>query len=85
MNIPTKQDIDKPIGGLFFMIINTSIWAFITEYYLENKDQRLVGILLGLVISSFLYFYLKFTKAQKNLPESNVEKTDEEKRMKNGF
>lgn len=85
MNGLTKQDIDKPIGGLFFMIINTSIWAFIAEYYLENRDQHLIGILLGLIISSFLYFYLKFTKAQKSLPESNVEKTDQEKKNKKRF
>jgi MFS family permease len=85
MNTLTKQDIDKPIGGLFFMIINTSIWAFIAEYYLENKDQLLIGILLGLIISSFLYFYLKFTKAQKSLPESNVEKTDQEKKNEKRF
>lgn len=85
MNTLTKKDIDKPIGGLFFMIINTSIWAFIAEYYLDNKDQYLVGILLGFIISAFLYFYLKFTKVQKNLPESTIEKTAEEKKNEKWF
>ncbi|MRX68691.1 hypothetical protein SAMN06265349_103233 [Flavobacterium resistens] len=85
MKTLTKKDIEKPIGGLFFMIINTSIWAFIAEYYLENKDSRLAGIFLGLIIMSFLFFYLKFTKAQKNLPESTIEKTEEEKKNEKWF
>ncbi len=79
MKTITKKDIEKPIGGLFFMIINTSIWAFIAEYYFENKDFYITGILLGAIIMSFLFFYLKFTKAQKSLPESTIEKTEEEK------
>jgi hypothetical protein len=79
MNSLTKKDIDKPIGGLFFMIINTAIWTFIAEYYLENKDLKIVGILLGLVIASFLYFYFTFTKVQKTLPDIIIEKTPEEK------
>jgi len=85
MSTLTKKDIDKPMGGLFFMIINTSIWAFIAEYYLENKDLRLVGVLLGTIIMSFLFFYLKFTKAQKCLPESTIEKTEEEKKSEKWF
>lgn len=85
MKLVTKKEIEKPIGGLFFMIINTSIWAFIAEYYLENKDLRIIGILLGMVILSFLYFYLKFTKAQKNLTESTIEKTADEKSREKWF
>ncbi|MTH15490.1 hypothetical protein [Flavobacterium sp. LC2016-01] len=85
MNTLTKKDIEKPIGGLFFMIINTSIWAFIAEYYFENKDFHIAGIFLGLIIMSFLFFYLKFTKAQKNLPESTIEKTEEEKKNEKWF
>lgn len=85
MNTLTKKDIDKPIGGLFFMIINTAIWTFIAEYYLENKDLKIVGILLGLIIASFLYFYFTFTKAQKTLPETIVEKTTEEKSKEKWF
>lgn len=85
MKILTKKDIDKPIGGLFFMIINTSIWAFIAEYYLENKDLRLVGVFIGLIISNFLYFYFKFTKIQKSLPENIIEKTTEEKKNDKWF
>jgi len=81
----TKKDIDKPIGGLFFMIINTAIWAFIAEYYLENKDYRLIGILLGFIITAFLYFYFTFTKAQKTLAESIEEKTAEEKSKEKWF
>lgn len=81
----TQKDIDKPIGGLFFMIINTTIWTFIAEYYLENKDYRLIGIFLGFIITAFLYFYFTFTKAQKMLIESNEEKTTEEKSKEKWF
>ena len=85
MKTITKKDIDKPIGGLFFMIINTTIWTFIAEYYLENKDYRLIGIFLGFIITAFLYFYFTFTKAQKTLIESNEEKTVEEKSNEKWF
>lgn len=81
----TKKDIDKPIGGLFFMIINTAIWAFIAEYYLENKDYRLIGVLLGFIITAFLYFYFTFTKVQKTLADSVEEKTAEEKSKEKWF
>lgn len=81
----TKKDIDKPIGGLFFMIINTTIWTFIAEYYLENKDYRLNGIILGFIITAFLYFYFTFTKAQKTLTENTEEKTAEEKSKEKWF
>jgi hypothetical protein len=37
----TQKDIEKPINGLFFMTVNTAIWTFISEYYLENKDLRI--------------------------------------------
>lgn len=81
----TQKDIQKPINGLFFMIINTTIWTFISEYYLENKDLRIVGMLLGLVIAGFLYFYFKLAKAQKKLPETVIEKTAEEKSREKWF
>lgn len=81
----TKKDIEKPIGGLFFMIINTAIWAFIAEYYLDNKDSRIIGILLGIVILGFLYFYFKFTKVQKTLTETTIEKSVEEKKNEKWF
>ncbi|MDW8848930.1 hypothetical protein SD960_02405 [Flavobacterium sp. MMLR14_040] len=81
----TQKDIQKPINGLFFMIINTAIWTFISEYYLENKDLRIVGMLLGLVIACFLYFYFKLAKAQKKLPETLIEKTAEEKSREKWF
>ena len=81
----TQKDIEKPINGLFFMTVNTAIWTFISEYYLENKDLRIVGILLGIVIASFLYFYFKFNKAKKKLPEIVIEKSAEEKSREKWF
>jgi MFS family permease len=85
MKLITKKDIDKPIGGLFMMIINTTIWGFISEYYLEDKDLRIVGIILGAIVLSFLYFYFKFVNAQKNLFENVSEKSAEEKSKEKWF
>lgn len=85
MKLITKKDIDKPISGLFMMIINTTIWGFISEYYLENKDLRILGIILGAIVLSFLYFYFKFVNAQKNLFENVSEKSAEEKSKEKWF
>lgn len=85
MQTITKKDIERPISGLFFMTVNTIIWTFISEYYLENKDLKIVGILLGFIIAWFLYFYFKFVKAQKALPEIIIEKTAEEKSREKWF
>lgn len=86
MNLHTKKEIEKAIGGLFFMIINTVIWTLIAEYYLENKDNRIVGFLIGLVILGFLFFYFRFTKFSKTLPDFNNEsKTREEEKKDKRF
>jgi hypothetical protein len=86
MELTTKKDIEKAIGGLFFMIINTVIWTLIAEYYLENKDNRIVGFLIGIVILGFLFFYVRFTKFHKTLPDSVAEnKTDEEDKKDKRF
>jgi hypothetical protein len=85
MKLITKKHIEKPIGGLFMMIINTTIWGFISEYYLENKDLRILGIILGAIIVSFLYFYFKFVNTQKNLIKNLSEKSAEEKSKEKWF
>lgn len=85
MELNTKKEIEKAIGGLFFMIINTVIWTLIAEYYLENKDNRIVGFLIGIVILGFLFFYVRFTKFYKALPDSAIEKTDEEDKKDKRF
>lgn len=85
MNLITQKDLEKPIGGLFFMIINTAVWTFIAEYYIENSNLKIIGIVLGLIIAVFLYFYFTFTQAQKNLAENTIEKTAEEKSKEKWF
>jgi MFS family permease len=86
MELSTKKEIEKAIGGLFFMIINTVIWTLIAEYYLENKDNRIVGFLIGIVILGFLFFYVRFTKFHKTLSDSVAEnKTDEEDKKDKRF
>jgi hypothetical protein len=79
MKTITKKEIEKPIGGLFFMILNTTIWTFIAEYNLENKDLKIGGIILGTIIVTFIFYYFKFINCQKNLPENLTKKSSEEK------
>lgn len=86
MEVNVKREVEKAIGGLFFMIINTVIWTLIAEYYLENKDDKIVGLLIGVVILVFLFFYVRFTKFQKTIPEAAVEsKTQEEEQKDKRF
>jgi MFS family permease len=86
MKLDTKRDIEKAIGGLFFMIINTVIWTLIAEYYLEDKDNRIVGVLIGIVVLGFLFFYMRFTKFNKTLPDLTAEsKTEEEAKKDKRF
>ncbi|MBS7255890.1 hypothetical protein [Flavobacterium branchiicola] len=86
MKSDAKKDLEKAIGGLFFMIINTAIWTLIAEYYLENRDNRIVGLLIGFIILGFLFFYVRFSKFHKALPNVEVEvKTREEEKKDKRF
>ncbi|MCD0466154.1 hypothetical protein [Flavobacterium sp. ENC] len=86
MEINVKREVEKAIGGLFFMIINTAIWTLIAEYYLENKDNKMLGLLIGAVILVFLFFYVRFTKFQKTILDTAVEsKTPEEEKKDKRF
>ncbi|TCN57525.1 hypothetical protein D0809_13160 [Flavobacterium circumlabens] len=85
MELNVKKEVEKAIGGLFFMIINTVIWTLIAEYYLENKDNRIVGVLIGLVILVFLFFYVRFTKFQKTVPDAIETQTQEEEQKDKRF
>ncbi|MCV9930074.1 hypothetical protein OIU83_20605 [Flavobacterium sp. LS1R49] len=71
MGLATKGDLEKVIGGLFLMIINTIIWTLIAEYYLANKDNRIVGVVFGIIILGFLFFYFRFIKSYKELKDGN--------------
>ena len=53
----TKNDMLKPLGGLFLMTPFTTVWAIIAEVALANRDYRLVGITFLVIILVFLYFY----------------------------
>ncbi|KFF16091.1 hypothetical protein [Flavobacterium hydatis] len=79
----TKKNLEKVIGGLFLMIINTIIWTLITEYNLENKE-RVVGASLGIIILGFLFFYFRFIKFYKSIVDGNdtIKTKEEEKKDK---
>jgi len=78
----TKDAIQRPLGGLFLMIIFTAFWTILSEYSFDNSDHRIVGILFGIIILVFIFFYLKFTFIKKKLPESHIENKSEDDRKK---
>jgi hypothetical protein len=63
-----ESELDKHISGLNLMIFFTSCWTFLAEYFLENSDYRIVGIIFGFLILYFIYSSLNFNKTSKILP-----------------
>lgn len=85
MKSATKKNIEKIIGGLFLMIINTIIWILIAEFNLINKD-RIVGVSLGIIVLGFLFFYFRFIKFYKSLMNVNdIIKTKKEEKKDKRF
>ncbi len=79
----TKNDIEKPLGGLFLMTIFTSIWAIIAEIALANRDYRLVGIMFLIIILVFIYFYFVFLSIEKKLPAAIAPPDDAAEKKQN--
>ena len=75
-----KSELDNHIGGLFFMIIFTTVWVILSEYFFDNSDFRIVGITFGIVILYFIFSYLKFLKKNKDLPKQIVENDSKKNR-----
>ena len=67
---PTRKDLESPMGGLFLMMIFTSIWAVVAEVALEFKDYGIVGWFFGLVFLYFLAHYIKFHQVEQSLPKN---------------
>jgi len=66
--IETK--LDSTLSGLILMTIFTTVWAILAEYYFNNSDFRIIGIVFGIVIVYFIYYCLTFTKKKTSLPKS---------------
>ncbi len=73
------------MGGLFLMTLFTLLWVIIAENALDNRDHRIVGILLGAVILIFIYYYLYFYNAQKQLSETFPDGSEAEKKNDKWF
>jgi hypothetical protein len=58
------------MGGLFLMMIFTSIWAVVAEVALEFKDYGAIGVFFGLVFLYFLAHYIKFHQVEQSLPRN---------------
>lgn len=72
---PTRKDLENPMGGLFLMMIFTSIWTVVAEVALDFKDYGLLGGFFGLVVLYFLAHYIKFHQVEQALPR-NPDTTD---------
>jgi len=62
--------LDKPLGGLFLMTILTAVWTVFAEYYFDNFDYRIVGVIFGIVLIFFIYSYRKLARKNELLPVS---------------
>ena len=72
------------MGGLFLMMIFTSIWAVIAEVALKFNDYGLVGWFFLLVVLYFLAHYIKFHRVEQTLPKAagDTETPEERKRSR---
>lgn len=83
---PTRKDLENPMGGLFLMMIFTSIWTVVAEVALEFKDYGLIGGFFGLVVLYFLAHYIKFHQVEQSLPRvPGATDTPEDRRRSRQF
>lgn len=83
---PTRKDLENPMGGLFLMMIFTSIWTVVAEVALDFKDYGLLGGFFGLVILYFLAHYIKFHQVEQALPRNpGTTDTPEDRRRTRQF
>ena len=83
---PTRKDLENPMGGLFLMMIFTSIWTVVAEVALEFKDYGLIGGFFGLVVLYFLAHYIKFHRVEQALPRNpGTTDTPEDRRRTRQF
>ena len=60
--------LDRPLGGLFLMILFTIVWILIAEYYFGNFDFKLLGVIFGAILIYFIYSYWKLSQRKSSLP-----------------
>ena len=76
-----ETSLDKPIGGLFMMIIFTIIWIVLAEWYFNNYDYRIAGGVLGIGVSYLIYNYWIFNKKKTSLPKTEQVKNPKKERL----
>ncbi|HEY4110879.1 hypothetical protein [Puia sp.] len=81
---PSRKDLESPMGGLFLMMIFTTIWTVIAEVALEGKDYGLIGGFFLLILLYFLAHYVKFYRVNQTLPKSadSTESAEDRKRAR---
>jgi hypothetical protein len=83
---PSRKDLESPMGGLFLMMIFTTIWAVVAEVALELKDYGLIGGFFLLVVLYFLAHYIKFHQVEQALPKNmDAIETPEDRRRSRQF
>ena len=73
-----KTGLESYIGGLSLMIIFTTVWTISGEYYFNNLDFYIAGIIFGSLVLYLILYYIRFVKINKDLltitTESNPKK-----------
>ncbi|MFN8355799.1 MAG: hypothetical protein U0Y10_15185 [Spirosomataceae bacterium] len=65
--------LDRPLGGLFMMMMMTFCWLGVAEYHFAGQDAYLIGIMLGGVLLYFGYAYVKLSRLKATLPPLSTE------------
>jgi len=73
--------LDKPLGGLFLMIIMSTIWTLIGTVNIQGHDYYIITSILILFILFYIYFYLQLNKQRKNLPKIQIEEDSKKEKL----
>ena len=78
MEKPSKKELQKPKGGLLLMSMMTLLWMIIFEIFCDRANYRSIGIVFLIPVCFFVYNYIIFYHANKELadgiPDSQEEK-----------
>lgn len=79
--VDNETSLDKPIGGLFMMIIFTTTWTILAEYYFNNHDYKITSVIFGIGILYLIYNYWTLNKKKTSLPKTEQVKDPKKERL----
>ncbi len=77
-----KIEIEKFLSGLLLMTLFTIIWVAIAEAAFKGKDYWVTSLVFGIIIISFIFYYIKFYRLGKSIPEQAMLKVDKSEKLK---